>query len=219
MPWEENGRRWHTQDRVAHDGNPVNWDGRALAAVIDRIEQHEGFAPTNWNSRSVVEVTGSKPSLGWFLHALTGERWLLKLKFRIRRGTFKQAELQERIKLKTPNEMEELPIYGNRSRVRLSSQAAWQEIEVRVHSLEEIDTPEFWQFLEEAVDGFTERVKRVESESAGDASLGQARSKVALPPQGLSTPVGNGLLEAPVLETIAQVAYRILLPRGSSNRV
>jgi excinuclease ABC subunit A len=164
MPWEENGRRWHTQDRVAHDGNPVNWDGRALAAVIDKIEQHEGFAPTNWNSRSVVEVTGNKPSLGWFLHALTGERWLLKLKFRVRRGTFKQAELQERIKLKTPNEMEELPIYGNQSRVRLSSQAAWQEIEIRVHTLEEIDTPEFWQFVEEAIEGFSERVKRVESD-------------------------------------------------------
>ncbi|MFM7117454.1 MAG: excinuclease ABC subunit UvrA [Planctomycetota bacterium] len=163
MPWEENGRRWHTQDRVAHDGNPVNWDGRALAAVIDKIEQHEGFAPTNWNSRSVVEVTGNKASLGWFLHALTGERWLLKLKFRVRRGTFKQAELQERIKLKTPNEMEELPIYGNQSRVRLSSQAAWQEIEIRVHTFEEIDTPEFWQFVEEAIEGFSERVKRVES--------------------------------------------------------
>jgi len=164
MPWEENGRRWHTQDRVGHDGNPVNWDGRALAAVIDRIEQHEGFAPTNWSSRSVVEVTGAKSSLGWFLHALTGERWLLKLKFRVRRGTFKQSELQERIPLKTPNQMEELPIYGNQSRVRLSSQGTWQEIEVRVHTLEEIDTPEFWQFLEDAIEGFSERVKRVESD-------------------------------------------------------
>lgn len=164
MPWEENGRRWHTQDRVGHDGNPVHWDGRALAAVVDRIEQHEGFAPTNWNSRSLVEVTGAKASLGWFLHALTGERWLLKLKFRVRRGTFKQAELQERIQLKTPNQMEELPIYGNQSRVRLSSQGTWQEIEIRVHKLEEIDTPEFWQFLEEAIEGFSDRVKRAEAD-------------------------------------------------------
>ena len=31
----------------------------------------------------------------------------------------------------------------------------WQEVEIRVHSLEEIDTPEFWSFLEEAVAGFT----------------------------------------------------------------
>jgi excinuclease ABC subunit A len=109
-------------------------------------------------------VTGAKSSLGWFLHALTGERWLLKLKFRVRRGTFKQSELQERIPLKTPNQMEELPIYGNQSRVRLSSQGTWQEIEVRVHTLEEIDTPEFWQFLEDAIEGFSERVKRVESD-------------------------------------------------------
>jgi excinuclease ABC subunit A len=30
----------------------------------------------------------------------------------------------------------------------------WQEVEIRVHSLEEIDTPEFWSFLEDAVSGF-----------------------------------------------------------------
>jgi excinuclease ABC subunit A len=163
MPWEENGRRWHTQDRVGHDGQPVRWDGKILAAVVDRIETHEGLSATNWNGRSVVEITGNKPSLGWFFHALTGERWMLKMKFRVRRGTFKLENLQSQIQLKTPNEMEDVPVYGNQSRVRLSSQGVWQEVEIRAHTFDEVDTPSFWEFIDAAVAGFCERVQRVES--------------------------------------------------------
>ena len=163
MPWEENGRRWHTQDRVGHDGQPVQWDGKILASVVDRIETHEGLSATNWKTRSVVEITGNKPSLGWFFHALTGERWMLKMKFRVRRGTFKLENLQEQIQLKTPNEMDDVPVYGNQSRVRVSSQGIWQEVEIRAHTFDEIDTPSFWEFVDVAVGGFAERVQRIES--------------------------------------------------------
>ena len=38
MPWEIDGRRWHTLDRVGRNGNPCRWDGRILAEVIDRIQ-------------------------------------------------------------------------------------------------------------------------------------------------------------------------------------
>ena len=50
MPWETDGRRWHTVDRVGRTGNPCRWDGRILAEVVDRIEeQSELFAETDWN--------------------------------------------------------------------------------------------------------------------------------------------------------------------------
>ena len=39
MPWEIDGRRWHTVDRVGRTGNPCRWDGRILAEVIDRIQE------------------------------------------------------------------------------------------------------------------------------------------------------------------------------------
>ena len=39
MPWEIDGRRWHTVERVGRTGNPCRWDGRILAEVIDRIQQ------------------------------------------------------------------------------------------------------------------------------------------------------------------------------------
>ena len=33
MPWEIDGRHWHTVDRVGRTGNPCRWDGRILADV------------------------------------------------------------------------------------------------------------------------------------------------------------------------------------------
>ena len=87
MPWEIDGRRWHTVARVGRTGNPCRWDGRILAEVIDRIEQQSDlFSETDWNSRSVVEIRAAKKSDGWFFHAITGEEWLLKMKFRTARG-------------------------------------------------------------------------------------------------------------------------------------
>ncbi|MBM4004367.1 MAG: excinuclease ABC subunit UvrA [Planctomycetes bacterium] len=160
MPWELDGRGWHTRDRVGRKGEPCKWDGRILAEVVDRIQQLGQFAPTDWTERSVVEIR-RKDLDGWFFHAITGEAWLLKMKFRVARGTFKQQELQERVKLKTLNELHELPIYGNEPRVKYKSIGGpWQEAEIRAHTFEEIDTPEFWSFLEESVHGYCKVAER-----------------------------------------------------------
>ena len=155
MPWEANGRRWHTKDCVDRKSQPVKWDGRVLAAVVDRIQKKGSFSETNWNARSVVEIAAEKKSAGWFLHAITGETWLLKLKFRVAKNTFKRDKLKEQLALKTLNQMEELPVYGNDSRVQCKNlRGPWQEVELRIHSLEEIDKPEFWKFIDDAVAGF-----------------------------------------------------------------
>ena len=79
MPWEIDGRHWHTVARVGRNGKPCRWEGRILAEVIDRIQnQSELFSETDWNSRSVVEIRAAKKSDGWFFHAITGEEWLLE---------------------------------------------------------------------------------------------------------------------------------------------
>ena len=52
MPWEVDGRRWHTQDRVGRNGQPCRWDGRILDAIVDRIHELGEFADTNWNNRT-----------------------------------------------------------------------------------------------------------------------------------------------------------------------
>lgn len=155
MPWEADGRRWHTRDRVGRRGEPCRWDGRILAAVVDRIQQLGDFAETDWNSRGVVEIAATKKSLGWFFHAITGETWLLKLKFRVERKTFRHDELVERLGLKTLNQMDQLPVYSNEPRVTCKQlRGPWQEVQLKVHDWQEIDTPNFWSFLEEAVASF-----------------------------------------------------------------
>ncbi|MFO0868562.1 MAG: excinuclease ABC subunit UvrA [Pirellulales bacterium] len=161
MPWEVDGRKWHTRDRVGRTGEPCRWDGQILASVIDRIHERGEFADTDWGARSVVEITARKKSDGWFFHAITGETWLLKMKFRVARSTFQRDALLDRIQLKTLNEMHELPIYGNEPRVKCRNLGGpWQEVEIRVHSADEIDTPEFWSFVDDAVRGFFAQTQR-----------------------------------------------------------
>ncbi len=89
MPWETDGRRWHTRDRVGRNGAACRWDGRILADVIDRVQDSGLLSETNWDNRSVVEIRSAKKSDGWFLHAITAEEWLLKIKFRTARNTFR----------------------------------------------------------------------------------------------------------------------------------
>jgi excinuclease ABC subunit A len=162
MPWEADGRRWHTRDRVGRNGNPCRWDGRILGEVIDRIQQSDLFSDTDWNNRSVVEIRGEKKSDGWFFHAITAEEWLLKMKFRTARNTFRREELVARLDLKPLNDMPELPLYGTEPRVRCKNlHGPWQEIEVRVHSYADIDRPEFQQFVQQAIDGFRKFTDRV----------------------------------------------------------
>ena len=171
MPWQIDGRRWHTVDRVGRTGNPCRWDGRILAEVIDRIEEKGEkkeakdraskrapgpvFSATDWNERTVVEIRAAKKSEGWFFHAITGEEWLLKMKFRVSRNTFRAEELIERLDLKPLNDMPDLPLYGTEPRVKCKNlRGPWQEVELRVHGHAEIDRPEFWEFVDRAVAGF-----------------------------------------------------------------
>lgn len=163
MPWEVDGRRWHTTDRVGRRGDPCKWDGKILDQVVDRIHELGTFSETNWNARGVVEIAATKKSVGWFFHAITGETWLLKMKFRVSKNTFRRRELIDRFSLKTLNQMDELPIYGNEPRVKCRSlRGPWQEVQINAHSWDEIDTPEFWSFLEEAVAGFQRFVNLTE---------------------------------------------------------
>ena len=154
MPWETDGLRWHTKDRVSRKGLPIRWDGKMLEEIIRRIEDSQKFPPVNWNNRSVVEVAAKQKSLGWFMHAITAEEWLLKVKFRVPRNTFNRTSLIARLDLKPLNDMDEIPLYGTEPRVRVISKGRWQEIEIRPHSWKESDHREFWDFLDTSIQEF-----------------------------------------------------------------
>ena len=187
MPWEADGRGWHTRDRVGRSGQKCRWDGQILAQVVDRIQELGRFAPTNWNSRTIVEITGEKKSDGWFFHAVTGEEWLLQLKFRVAKKSFQRDDLVARLDLKPLNEIHELPVYGSETRVKCKNlRGPWQEVQLRVHWLREIDRPEFWQFLSEAVAGFQKFADRARATPRGRHALESPGAEMASVAQGFS---------------------------------
>ncbi|MCS7046250.1 MAG: excinuclease ABC subunit UvrA, partial [Gemmataceae bacterium] len=83
MPWQIDGVRWHTRERLSHDGKPCRWEGDILLWIDEQIHKYGDFAETNWNQPHVVEITGRVKSQGWFFHAHTGMEWLVRLVFRV----------------------------------------------------------------------------------------------------------------------------------------
>jgi excinuclease ABC subunit A len=162
MPWETDGRQWHTKDRVARDGRDCRWDGRILDAIERRIHELGEFGATNWNNRSIVEIAAVKKSEGWFFHAITGERWLVKLKFRTAKKTFERDKLIIDLGLRPLNDLDEIEAYGRGPRVKCKNlRGPWQEVQIDAHSWPEINTPAFWAFLERAVAGFQRFTERL----------------------------------------------------------
>ena len=175
-PWQTDGVRWHTRDRLAHNGKPARWEGGLLAHVVESLEDAGGFAPANWGERSVVELTApdAKPA-EWFLHAKTAQEWFCSLTFRVPQGTFDQAALRKRFPWRPADELD-LPVYGPDPRVRVRNLPAGdcQEVTFRPHWLNEVDTPEFADFLAAARAAYAAAFKTEETggsnaEPAADA--------------------------------------------------
>ena len=89
-PWEIDGRRWHTIDRVARNGRAVHWDGMLLGRIVDQINALGGFSTADWSQRSLVKITSATPSPHVFFTAGTGQEWYLTLKFRVPRNSFRR---------------------------------------------------------------------------------------------------------------------------------
>ena len=213
MPWEADGRRWHTQDRVGRAGEPVRWDGEILAKVVDYIQQNEGFAETNWDDRNAAEIGGTKKSQGWFFHALTCDPWFMKMKFRVRPKTFKREILVDQIPLLRPNDLEDIPVYGNAPRVKLTNtKASWQEIEIRVNNMTEIDIPGFWEFLDDAIASFQNKLDRKEVELDNETPWAKMGAKWHFMRKGF-TPGQKIKWKPEVLEVLQEVIQKVA-PEG-----
>src|SRR5262249_32496101 len=164
MPWQTDGKRWHTALRLSHHGKPCRWEGQALEWVDERIHELGDFGDTNWNHRSVVEIAAPTKSQGWFLHAMTNMESVLRLVFRVGRNTFKQGDLLKRLGIRPLNETPGLNVYGDQERVWVTNhKGPWQSVTVLVHNLKDIDTPAFRQFLAEAVQAFQANLKRLQT--------------------------------------------------------
>ena len=84
------GKKWHTETRLSHNGKPCRWEGRILTWMDEQIHQRGQLAPTDWSQRHVVEIAAPTKSSGWFAHFMTGMDWVVRLAFRVAKNTFKQ---------------------------------------------------------------------------------------------------------------------------------
>jgi excinuclease ABC subunit A len=161
LPWEEDGPRWHTKDRVTTTGKAPKWEGAALTWVIDEVRKLGTFGPTNWNHRSVVEVAAPKKSDGWFLHAMSGHEAYLKLVFRYPGKVFKQDQLAARLGLRPLSDTPGLEGYSRDDRrVEVGNWPGFQYVVIIVHKKAEIDSPAFRAFLKAAAEAFLESLKK-----------------------------------------------------------
>jgi excinuclease ABC subunit A len=166
MPWQLDGRRWHTIERVTTEGKPCRWEGRVLDWLDERVHEIGEFGDTDWSQRSVVEIAAPKASQGWFLHAMTGQEWLLRLVFRVGKNAFNGAALEQRLGIRPLNESPELglPVYGADERVWVTKhKGPWESVTVLVNRLGEIESPAFLTFLKEAAASFHATIKRMQT--------------------------------------------------------
>ena len=163
MPWEADGKNWHTINRITLDGKPCRWEGKALEFLDKLLQTKKALAPADWTERSVVEFTATGKPATWFCHALTGHEWLLRLVFRVPKNSFNEDELNSSLDIPTLNNTEGLEIYGNESRVRVGNlkKSPWQQITILVHRLSEIQNDEFKSFIDSATAAHLDHIKRL----------------------------------------------------------
>ncbi|MEM1061719.1 MAG: excinuclease ABC subunit A, partial [Planctomycetota bacterium] len=150
MPWQVDGKAWHSGGRPAHNGKPVKYDAGLVPFVVDLIEKVGGFAPAKWNDKAIVEVLHESKQGGWFFHAKTGLEWFVHLTFRVKKRTFDPADLAARFPWPPADDLD-IPTYGGEPRVWCKHPPVpWQEVTFKPHSVDELDTDEFRAFLEEA---------------------------------------------------------------------
>ena len=171
MPWDVDGRRWHAKDRVTRSGKPVRWDGSALELVIDKISELGGLPAVDWASRSTVRVPAVEPGKPPFLEALTGNEWVLTLRFQLPKQTFREADLNRTLAL-VPFVESSPPVPSDLDRIEVTNFATLQELVLTVHSAADFQTVAFNAFLAEAVraatgaqpaESWTEAKKRLDA--------------------------------------------------------
>ncbi len=166
MPWERDGRTWHTVDHLDSHGNAVAWSPQVLVWLIETIESIGKIAPTDWNHRSRIEITAGK-NKPWFAHIYTAGKDLLEITMRVAQGAFTTAGLRTSLRIKTLDERTDLPIYGQWQRARARPRfKGWDEVRLSLRDFKDVSKPAFRVFLEQAVAAYFKQIEAAEADPA-----------------------------------------------------
>jgi excinuclease ABC subunit A len=155
MPWEIDGRRWHTQDRVTRTGKPARWDGAIVGHVVDQLAALGGLPPADWAQRSAVRIAGTDGLP--FLELLTGQEWIVTIRLRVPGRTFRPELLARQLALPEFHQARP-PVPSDAPRLRIAEDRLFQEITITAHALADVQTDGFAAFLHAAVSAACGRV-------------------------------------------------------------
>ena len=161
MPWERDGKTWHTVNHLDREGNQVGWDPLSLIWIVDTIESLGAFAETDWNHRARVEIK-APGDVPWFAHIRTGGCDLFEVALRVSKASFSPLELHRQLAIKTLDERGDLPIYGQWPRVRVRRHDSdWDEVQLHLRDFKDIQKTAMRAFLKSAVASYLKRTERI----------------------------------------------------------
>jgi excinuclease ABC subunit A len=150
MPWEADGKTWHTVDHRDLKGTPVAWDANVLTWLVETVESIDPQLSVDWEHRTRVEIAAPRTGT-WFIHALTGFTELLEIAVRVPTGVFREEALRALLSIKTLDERKELPIYGQWDRVRIRRMTTgWDDIRLSLRDFDDVKKVPFTAFLRTA---------------------------------------------------------------------
>ncbi len=161
-PWERDPVAWHVHQRKTTAGEQRVWEPEVLLTLKDLVSTLPNPPSENWAYAEYVEY--KLPGAGdWFVRARTDKKWYLDLQLRTEKGLFDEAELADQLALPTWNEIEDLPKYGEGSRVRVHTRAAgYDRISLQVFAAADLHKPQFARFLAACYKGYQRLVGRDE---------------------------------------------------------
>ncbi len=116
MPWETDGQRWHTRDRVTTEGKPCRWEGAILTGWTSS-SMSWALSATRLEPAHRRRDRRSKQEPGLVPARHDRQEWLVRLVFRVGKNAFKSADLVRRLGIKPLNDTPGLEVYSRGARV------------------------------------------------------------------------------------------------------
>jgi excinuclease ABC subunit A len=167
LPWQRDGRSWHLRDRRSHTGKPIEWKSEVLEWLVAVLEGIGGFAPTDWNDRARVEIRAPGSRGPWFFHARTQGRWLLDVTLRVPPGSFDGEALRKKLDIRTLDEREDVPAYGQWPRVDVvSSGPEYEDVRLHLHDMKDVKKAAMTKVLKQAAAAYFRMIEQLRSDPA-----------------------------------------------------
>ena len=166
-PWDEDGRKWHTQDRLRQPQRRQHWQGEALGFLVDLICELDRSARVLWGSRDEVRVTHAG-ARDVFCTIRTDPQFAFHACLLLERGKFDQDQLRRRLGLPPWDQVPGCEAARGK-RLRLEGDSPFDRLRLAVNNRREVDTRNFRTFLQVALRGYRQAagVEEVDVDKVG----------------------------------------------------